>query len=211
MWLAAYFLISLLLDWASYLYPVVPLGITPWNPPTGVSLFLLLAMGVRYWPALFIAAFVTDLIVRGAPANVAALAAAAAIITIGYSIAAGLLKRSLRMQAPLQSTRDLVVFLSVTTVTSFVVACVFVGWYWVIAMVSSENFITDVVKYWVGDVNGILVLTPALFCLLELRALRPALRRLLSLEVTLQFTAIVVTTQPSPASSPSSWITAPAE
>lgn len=190
--LVAYFLIYLLLDWASYLYPVVPLGITPWNPPTGVSLFLLLAAGIRYWPALFVAAFFADLIVRGAPANVAALSVAAGIITAGYTIAARLLKRHLGMQAPLQSTRDLVVFLVVTTVTSLVVAVAFVGWYWRIGMVAPEDFIADVVKYWVGDMNGILVLTPALFCLLELRALRRALGRLISLEVILQFAAIVI-------------------
>lgn len=52
----------LVLDWASYVYPIVPLGITPLNPSVGLGLFFLIRRGPRprYWPMLFAAALLTD-------------------------------------------------------------------------------------------------------------------------------------------------------
>lgn len=69
--IVVYLLSYVFLDWVSYVHPVLPIGITPWNPPPGLSLFLLLVFGLRYWPWLFVAALSADIIVRGAPAPLA--------------------------------------------------------------------------------------------------------------------------------------------
>ena len=37
-----YIALYVLLDLVSYILPVLPLGISPWNPPPGLTLFLLL-------------------------------------------------------------------------------------------------------------------------------------------------------------------------
>jgi integral membrane sensor domain MASE1 len=66
--LAGYFALYVFLDWVSYIHPVLPLAITPWNPPPGLSLALLLLLGLRYWPALLLAALLAELLVRGLPA-----------------------------------------------------------------------------------------------------------------------------------------------
>ena len=34
---AGYIAAYVALDWVSYIYPIAPLGITPWNPPPGLS------------------------------------------------------------------------------------------------------------------------------------------------------------------------------
>jgi hypothetical protein len=44
-----------LLDWVSFIQPFAPFGITPWNPPTGLSFILVLLFGQRYLPLLFAA------------------------------------------------------------------------------------------------------------------------------------------------------------
>lgn len=188
--LGVYLVSYVVLDWVSYVYPVVPLGITPWNPPAGLSLFLLLWGGLQYWPALVVAALLADLIVRGAPANVGVLCASALIITACYTVAAKILLRQLRMQTPLESTRDLVTFLVVATIASLVVSVGFVGLYAAIGMVTPADIPIDVLRYWVGDLNGILVLTPALLCLANARTLGPPLSRLFQLEIALQTVSV---------------------
>ena len=35
------------LDWVSFVFPLAPYGVTPWNPPTGLSLALVLLVGLR--------------------------------------------------------------------------------------------------------------------------------------------------------------------
>ena len=40
------------LDWVSFIDPVGPLGITPWNPAPGLALFLLLRYGLPFAPWL---------------------------------------------------------------------------------------------------------------------------------------------------------------
>ena len=51
----AYLVVFVLLDWISYVEPVAPFAVTPWNPGTGVSIALILMFGARMIPFLFIA------------------------------------------------------------------------------------------------------------------------------------------------------------
>ena len=40
------------LDWASYVYPLGPFNITPWNPQPALAIVWMLLGGVRYVPAV---------------------------------------------------------------------------------------------------------------------------------------------------------------
>src|SRR5258706_7820817 len=64
---AAFIGIYIFLDWATYLYAIRPFAITTWNPAAGLALAFLLVFGIRRWPALAIAAFAADVLVRGVP------------------------------------------------------------------------------------------------------------------------------------------------
>ncbi|WP_168710410.1 ATP-binding protein [Panacagrimonas perspica] len=179
----------LALDASSYIYPVVPLGITPWNPSAGLSLFLLLTCGRRFWPAVLIAAVAADVVVRNATVN-APMLTTAAFITGCYVVAATFLQRSWKVSAPLESTRDLVIFFVVASAASGTVAVMFVGLYAAIGMVSMRDMPLDVLRYWVGDLNGILVLTPALFSIRKIGNIGFAIRKLVSPEIILQLLSI---------------------
>jgi signal transduction histidine kinase len=189
--LIAYFGVYLALDWASYVYPVVPLGITPWNPPTGLSLFLLMSVGLHMWPALPVALIAADIVVRGAAPSIPMMLSAA-IITGGYVAAAAVLKRMLRVDDYLQSSRDLISFFVVASVSSLLVGCLFVGMYASFGMVSAQEVARDVIRYWVGDLNGLLVLTPTLIYMFRAISLGGSLRRLISWEVGLQAVALLI-------------------
>ena len=55
------------LDWVSFIDPFAPFGITPWNPPPGLSFVLVLLFGQRALPLLFVAPVLADLMVRHLP------------------------------------------------------------------------------------------------------------------------------------------------
>src|SRR5262245_34321625 len=82
----AYLVGYVLLDWLSYVHPFASFGITPWNPPTGLSVALILLFGATFLPWLFVAPVLADALVRGFALPVAAEIAAALIIGGGYSL-----------------------------------------------------------------------------------------------------------------------------
>jgi two-component system, LuxR family, sensor kinase FixL len=83
--LAGYIAAYVALDWVSYIHPLGPFAITPWNPPPGLSLAVLLVYGLRFAPALFVAGLAAELIVRGWPASLAHTLLATAVVAAGYA------------------------------------------------------------------------------------------------------------------------------
>ena len=57
----------LALDWTSYLYPLGPFNITPWNPPPALSIVWMMLGGIRYAPLVF-GTYSWRSLVRHAPA-----------------------------------------------------------------------------------------------------------------------------------------------
>src|SRR5687768_2349411 len=106
-YLAAY----ALLDYISYVHPYSPHGITPWNPQVGLSLALVILLGARYVPWLFVAPLLADFIVRGAEPSLASVAFAL-VSACGYGGAALLLYwRPWGFNPPLRGKRDLLLLL----------------------------------------------------------------------------------------------------
>src|SRR5512138_1078120 len=109
---AGYLCAYVALDWISYIYPVAPpLAITPWNPPPGLSLALLLRRGLRNTPWLFVAAIIADLLVRGAHVPLWLMLIAAALPTAIYALAAVMLRGALRFDPDFATLRDDSVFI----------------------------------------------------------------------------------------------------
>lgn len=178
------------LDWVSYVHPVLPIGITPWNPPPGLSLFLLLVFGLRYWPLLFAAALAADAIVRGVPAPWPVLLEAAALLTGAYTFAAFLLKRHFRDDVRIVTGRDLGVFLAVVVPVTLLVSTAYVGLFMSAGRVPSGEFLNSLFRHWVGDLNGILVFTPALLTYVNVAAWRRQWTGFTLLEVAAQASSI---------------------
>ena len=181
------------LDWVSYVHPVLPLSITPWNPPPALSLFLLLYFGLRNWPLLFVAALAADVLVRGVPGTWAVHVEAAALLTAIYGGAAWALRKHLPGGTRIETARDLWVFFLVAVPATFAVACGYVGLFATVGRVTVDQLLPNIAKHWVGDLNGILVFTPMLMAVVALRhaPLRwPAPRVLL--EVAAQTASIVL-------------------
>lgn len=186
-----YLLCYVFLDWVSYVHPVLPIGITPWNPPPGLSLFLLLHFGLRYWPLLFPAALAADIIVRGVPAPWPVLVEAALLLTAAYACAAILLNRHLPSRPHLTTARDLGVFLAIVLPTTLLVSTVYVTLFMAADRVPAGEFIPSLFRHWVGDLNGILVFTPMLLTHIDLSQWKRIISRKKIMEVALQAISII--------------------
>lgn len=174
------------LDWVSFLHPFGPFGITPWNPPTGLSFVLVLLFGQRHLPLLFVAPLAADLLVRGQATSIAVALSTAAVIGSGYSTAAWILLRpTFRLDVSLSSMRDLAFLVAVAVGSAALVAAGCVAVYLIAGLVAPAEVVAATIRYWVGDVIGIAVTTPFLLILLTRR--RPLK---LNLEALLQTIAI---------------------
>ena len=180
----AYLAGYVLLDWLSYVHPFASFGITPWNPPTGLSFALILLFGAEYLPWLFVAPVLADALVRGFPLPVGAEIAAALIIGGGYAVAtAVLLSPKLRFDPALLSRHSLVMLMAVAITSTAIVAGSYVAMLGAFGILPAADFGRAALRFWVGDVIGITVLTPFLLVLMTRRRLRAPSWEALSLLV----------------------------
>jgi len=182
-----YLVIFVLLDWISYIEPYGPFPITPWNPNTGVSIPLILVFGRRMIPFLFIAPLLADLTLRQLPLPFSIELWSAVLIGCVYAAATlFLLRPKLRFEQALRSIRDLFLLTVVTVVAAALVATGYVASVVAAGLAPTADFASAALRYWVGDVIGIMVVTPFALILLTRRKVLP-----MSAETVLQVAAIL--------------------
>lgn len=173
-----YVALYVLLDWVSYVDPYGPLGITPWNPPPGLSIFMVLRYGPAMVPWLWVSAFAAEVMVRSvvAPWPVAVLACA--WLAVGYAGTALLLQRRLHFGPGLATLRDATVFVGTAMVAALVIGAGHIGLHVVAGVVSSDAFLRTTAQFWIGDVIGIVVTVPLLIALTDARPRAASIGRL---------------------------------
>jgi len=176
-----------LLDWVSFIEPYAHFGITPWNPGTGLSFVLVMLFGRKMIPLLFIGPFLSDVILIRPPLPLAITLLSAVLIGAGYSLALFFLSRpATRFDPTLSSMRDLLLLVLVAALSALAVASSYVALMIAAGLLPASNFTGPALRYWVGDMIGIMVFAPfGLIALTRRRALR------VSIETLLQIAAIV--------------------
>jgi two-component system, LuxR family, sensor kinase FixL len=176
-----------LLDWISFIEPYAPANITPWNPHTGLSFVLVLLFGRRMIPLLFIGPLLADIVLNLSPVPWVVELSFVVLIGGGYSAAlVFLLRPSMRFDPALLSMRDLVLLMLVAAASAAFVASSYVAVATFAGMLPIKDFAAATLRYWVGDMIGIMVVTPfAMIALTRNHVLR------ISLETLLQFAAII--------------------
>lgn len=184
----AYLAGYVLLDWVSFIHPIAPFGITPWNPPTGLSFIVVLLFGQRFIPILFVAPLVADLVVRRFALSWPLELLTVAIIGLGYSAALIFLSRpGTRFNPTLASMRDLLLLLVVAAASAAFVASTYIGTLVMAGLLSPDNSLSAAMRFWVGDMIGIAVVAPfGLILLTRGRLLQP------TVETAAQALAILV-------------------
>ncbi len=181
------------LDWASYIYPLGPFNITPWNPPPALSIVWMMLGGLAYAPIIFGTIFIADVIIRDTPGGLLITALTSLVQAGGYTAIAGTLRYFLKSDSRLSDTRQVWIFVAVTALGTAIVGALYVGVLWANDFFVGELFSAAVFRFWLGDAVGVLIMAP----LLLLAADAAARERLLSSwrrpETALQFAVMVAT------------------
>lgn len=148
------------LDYVSYVKPYRGLGITPWNPPPGLSMAVIFLGGLFYAPFVLIAPALADAVVRGTVLGIWLELALSLAIGSTY-IAAGLaLQRIATFDPRFRLVRDALTLIGVGAAAALVAAAAYV----VILLSAGAIFKNEVVVVaWraaIGDVIGVLVIAP---------------------------------------------------
>jgi signal transduction histidine kinase len=179
-----------LLDWLSYVHPFGAFGITPWNPSTGLGFVLVLLQGRRALPILLAALFISNLIIRGMPVPLWMAMTEAIVVGAGYAFALlVLLQPTLRFDVSLSSQRDLFLLFATSVASSAAVASLYVCVLIATDLLPAQDLPTSLLRYWVGDMIGIAVVTPfGLLALTRDRLLQFGWESLLQMACTLALT-----------------------
>ncbi len=181
------------LDWASYIYPLGPFNITPWNPPPALSIVWMMLGGLGYAPIIFGTIFIADIIIRQAPGGILITALTSLVLAGGYTAIAGTLRYFLKSDSRLGDTRQLWIFVAVTTSGTAIVGSLYVGLLWANGFLVGELFSAAVFRFWLGDAVGVLITAPLLLLAAD-NVARGHLRNFLRKPDTpLQFAVMVAT------------------
>jgi signal transduction histidine kinase len=156
-----------LLDWVSYIDPLGPFNITPWNPQPALAVAWMLLSGLVHAPAVFITVFLADVIVRRVPGGLPLIALTSLVLTVGYTVIAWSLRQWLRPQPRLDSVRHLTLFMAIVVPASAAISAAFVGALYLSGMLTEPEFAGAWLRFWVGDAVGIIVTAPLLLVVAE--------------------------------------------
>jgi signal transduction histidine kinase len=149
------------LDWASYIDPLGPFNITPWNPQPALAIVWMFLSGLQHTPVVVATIFVADVLVRAAPGGYIIAALSSTILGIGYATIAWLLRQFLG-QAGLRSSRQLTVFCAIALGGTALVGGAFIGALRGAAVLDEASLPGAWLRFWIGDAVGILVTAPLL-------------------------------------------------
>lgn len=165
------------LDWASYIDPLGPFNITPWNPQPALAIAWMLLGGLQYAPVVFLTIVLADLVVRDMPGGYLIMLLTALTLAAGYAGIAWTLRSLVRLDPGLRSTRELTLFAGVVVVGTAVIGASFVGVLHAAHLIAPASFPQAWLRFWVGDAVGVLVTAPLLLLAAD-TARRTALRAL---------------------------------
>jgi signal transduction histidine kinase len=170
----------LALDWLSYIEPLGSFNITPWNPGPALAIVWMMRAGLGRAPVVLAATFLADDVLRNVPAHYAVTLLSAAALTLGYATIAVALRVHHAAGRTLWSVGGLTVLVGAVVIGAAINATTFLGILTGAGQLSGELFLEGWLRFWLGDVVGILVTAPLLLVALDAgkrRALAALARR----------------------------------
>ena len=144
---------------ATRVYQLDGLGITLWGPTAGLSLVLLLTVGLSFAPFVLIAAVLSDFLVYDGPKGVLASLGTGLVLAGGFSGLALLLRKHWTTVRP--RVADVGALLVLVPVGVLVIAALYCSILLAAGLVSPWRFLLALRNLWIGDTLGIITILPA--------------------------------------------------
>jgi signal transduction histidine kinase len=154
------------LDWASYIDPVGPFNITPWNPQHGLAIVWMMLGGLGHAPMVLGAVLLAEAVVRGLPGGPYIAVLTSVTLAGGYTVIAATL-RVLLPDPGLRSARQLTLLTTVVVAGTAVVGAAFVGVLRGANLLGATPVPEALLRFWIGDAVGILVTAPLLLAVAD--------------------------------------------
>ncbi|MEQ8817189.1 MAG: MASE1 domain-containing protein [Thalassobaculum sp.] len=169
LWIAAY----VALDYVSFIDSYRGLAITPWNPSAGLAVALVLLRGLPSAPVALVAPVLAGILVRGGmvPASVHLVEG---LLFGGSYLIAGLLgRRSAALDTRLQTPRHTLLLMATALGASAMAAFSYDAVLILAGILEPDEIPDAFLRFFVGDLIGMLIVTPALLLLFHRRLPTP--------------------------------------
>ena len=190
--LAGFAAAYLFLDWLSYLHPVPPFRVTPWNPQPAFAIALLMLYGQRWLPAVMAAVFCAELLLRWPVEALLTAASVSVVLSLGYAGIAHALTHIVPIRPKLDEQGDLVRLVGVVTIGALVNGILYIGALLASGVGAAGDVPSALLNFWIGDSVGILVTLPLLLMLSSAERRRQFRDMLLQPETAAQAIATVL-------------------
>lgn len=154
------------LDRLSFIGPLHGIGITPWDPSTGLAMALLITSGLRTAPLVMAGELLSGATLPIVPVSLVSVCLGAVVVTAVYTAAAAILRQA-GLQAGIRTSSNAVALLIVTVISSALVAGGFVVVYAAARVIPWPDAAEAGYHFWIGDAIGIVVFVPPLLLLYE--------------------------------------------
>lgn len=164
--MAGYLVLYLLLDWISYIRPLQGFNITPWNPQPALAIALLIGSRNRLW-LVWVGLLAAEVVVRGVPGDWWTVLTASLALTWIYAAIAHTLIRFLGPVPVLATLRDLAWFTAIAVIGALICGVAYVAAYAAPSLGSAGFVVEAIIRYWIGDLVGLLVTLPILLIVID--------------------------------------------
>lgn len=186
-------------DTVTYIFPSEPFAATPWNPQPALALALIVLGGAAFAPAVLAAAVLAETFVREAPGGGFGYLVASGGMGLAYVLTGLAVRSRTRFAGGALTLRDLTWFVAFVVAGATLSSIVYVGAYLLDGTLPQEHATRVFLRLAVGDVLGLVGVTPLLVHLARATPLpaddarrRAALRDLAAFVLALVLTLLLV-------------------
>ena len=164
-WNVAFIAAYLLLDWLSFVSPLLHLNVTPWNPAPALGLLYAIRRGRGALLPLFAAIMAGEVLVRHIPGGIWVTTWLSVVLTLGYAVIASLLQRRYPDNGLFSDRKGLLPWSLIVIVGSLANSLLFISQLLLTGLLPTAGWWDAVTRFWIGDSVGIFVTFPLLWWL----------------------------------------------